>query len=267
MKKKFLSVLAGKYYRLTVFFPEIQGTTEIVIVTYQITITDEKYWLKVEHISTAQSPNRTFGYESDSLSKKSKNDTEVELVWPLQPLPVAVDVSQILCYSVRQEICGYSDPCGLDDFRGKNKAWQSASAAIELKWLLNYRGSPEQQFSLYGRLYRKRDSPALLEDQLFLRLHFQTYLRLRAPASRILHAFHILILQDLLSSVVHRAASLIKGTIPQSQIGDRLFSEKTVMGLRYADIYEASHVSKTDSRLEKSFKFHTRLVRRPRYDL
>nr|VZI35351.1 unnamed protein product [Spirometra erinaceieuropaei] len=34
---------------------------------------------------------------------------------------------------------------GLDDFRGKNNAWQSASSVIELKWLLNYRGLPEQQ--------------------------------------------------------------------------------------------------------------------------
>nr|VZI42103.1 unnamed protein product [Spirometra erinaceieuropaei] len=34
---------------------------------------------------------------------------------------------------------------GLDDFLGKNNAWQSASAVIELKWLLNYRGSSEKQ--------------------------------------------------------------------------------------------------------------------------
>nr|VZI35354.1 unnamed protein product [Spirometra erinaceieuropaei] len=183
-------VQVGKYYRMTVFFPEIQGITEFRIASLQPNNEYAKYWLNVEHISVALLPNRTFIYENGSLSKKSENETELELVWPLQQLPVAVDVSQILCFSVSQDICGYPHSCvsetennrtvmrykakqgkermsfytceyrkhyqydivsyrhhwsGLDDFRGKNKAWQSASSVIELKWLLNYRGSPEQQ--------------------------------------------------------------------------------------------------------------------------
>nr|VZI10880.1 unnamed protein product [Spirometra erinaceieuropaei] len=70
---------------------------------------NDKYQLKLQHISSAQSGMLTF--DNSSFSNLCTNESEVELAWRFLGTTSAINASNITCYSNEEPICGLSSPC------------------------------------------------------------------------------------------------------------------------------------------------------------